>query len=37
MLEVLFNDISPQHERYKELAASLLFEVAQEKELDPRL
>lgn len=37
MLAVPFVDISPQHEAYQEIAANLLFEVAQEREIDPRL
>ncbi|WP_127508813.1 metallophosphoesterase [Paenibacillus humicus] len=37
MLEIPFDEISPKHQGYKEIAANLLFEVAQEKEIDPRL
>ncbi|MFE5318598.1 metallophosphoesterase [Paenibacillus sp. NPDC056579] len=37
MLSVPFEAISPDHTAYKEIAASLLFEVAQEREIDPRL
>lgn len=37
MLAVPFNDITPEHEVYVEIAANLLFEVAQEREIDPRL
>jgi len=37
LLAVKFDEISPKHETYKEIAASLLFEVAKEKEMDPRL
>lgn len=37
MLEVPFAEIAPEHESYKEIAANLLFEVAQEREIDPRL
>ncbi|SDE48982.1 Calcineurin-like phosphoesterase [Paenibacillus sp. UNCCL117] len=37
MLAVPFEQISPDHEAYKEIAASLLFEAAQEREIDPRL
>lgn len=37
MLAVPFHEIAPEHEAYKEVAANLLFEVAQEREIDPRL
>ncbi len=37
MLEVKFGEISPQHQAYHEIAANLLFEVGQEREIDPRL
>jgi Predicted kinase len=37
MLAIPNAEISPDNERYKEIAASLLFEVAKEKEIDPRL
>jgi len=37
MLAVPFDEIAPEHEAYKEIAANLLFEVAQEREIDPRL
>ncbi|WP_152396594.1 metallophosphoesterase [Paenibacillus guangzhouensis] len=37
MLAVPFDAITPEHEAYKEIAANLLFEVAQEREIDPRL
>lgn len=37
MLAVPFADIAPENEAYKEIAANLLFEVAQEREIDPRL
>ncbi|PZD93004.1 metallophosphoesterase [Paenibacillus sambharensis] len=37
LLQVPFEEISPQHAAYQEIAASLLFEVAQEREIDPRL
>ncbi len=37
MLEIPFSSISPEHEGYKEIAANLLFEVAQEQGIDPRL
>jgi len=37
MLAVPFDEIMPEHEAYKEIAANLLFEVAQEREIDPRL
>ncbi|WP_270168883.1 AAA family ATPase [Paenibacillus sp. SYP-B4298] len=37
MLQVPFHDISPEHQGYREIAAGLLFETAQEKEMDPRL
>ncbi|WP_058302933.1 metallophosphoesterase [Gorillibacterium timonense] len=37
MLGVPFDEIAPEHEAYKEIAANLLFEVAQEREIDPRL
>ena len=37
MLAVPHGAITPEHEGYKEIAASLLFEVAQEREIDPRL
>lgn len=36
MLAVKYSDISPDNEAYKE-AANVLFEVAKEKEIDPRL
>ncbi|MCL6604005.1 MAG: metallophosphoesterase [Paenibacillus sp.] len=37
MLEVRLNEISPENDTYKQIAANLLFEVAKEKEIDPRL
>ncbi|MFB9274181.1 metallophosphoesterase [Cohnella cellulosilytica] len=37
MLAVKLNDITPDNEPYKQIAANLLFEVAKEKEIDPRL
>ena len=37
LLGVSFADITPDHAAYKEIAANLLFEVAQEREIDPRL
>ncbi|MFC6231224.1 hypothetical protein ACFQI7_25725 [Paenibacillus allorhizosphaerae] len=37
MLEVPFEEMAPEHEAYKEIAANLLFEVAQERGIDPRL
>jgi predicted kinase len=37
MLTVPFGEIAPDHEAYKEIAANLLFEVSQEREIDPRL
>lgn len=37
MLAVKFGDIGPENETYQEIAAHLLFEVSQEKEIDPRL
>lgn len=37
MLAIPFDEITPEHEAYKEIAANLLFEVAQEREIDPRL
>ncbi|MFC5452137.1 metallophosphoesterase [Paenibacillus aestuarii] len=37
MLAVPFAEIMPEHDAYKEIAANLLFEVSQEREIDPRL
>lgn len=37
MLEVKLGDIAPDHDGYKQAAANLLFEVAKEREFDPRL
>ncbi len=37
MLKIPFDEISPDHLAYQEIAASLLFEVAQEREIDSRL
>jgi len=37
LLEVRLNDITPENDTYKQIAANLLFEVAKEKEIDPRL
>ncbi|SFF07577.1 Calcineurin-like phosphoesterase [Paenibacillus catalpae] len=37
MLEIPNVEISPDNQKYKATAASLLFEVAKEKEIDPRL
>lgn len=37
MLAVGLDEITPQHAKYKEVVANLLFEVAGEKEIDPRL
>ncbi|WP_217561726.1 hypothetical protein [Paenibacillus sp. GbtcB18] len=37
MLAVKYSDISPDNEAYKKAAANVLFEVAKEKEIDPRL
>lgn len=37
MLAVKLNEITPQHAKYKEVVANLLFEVGREKEIDPRL
>ncbi|WP_134686847.1 metallophosphoesterase [Brevibacillus migulae] len=37
MLAIPFHEISPEHEEYKATVANLLFEVAREKEFDPRL
>ncbi len=37
LLEVRFEEISPDNEVYRETAANLLFEVAKEKVIDPRL
>lgn len=37
MLSVPIDDISPDHAEYREAASDLLFEVAGEKEIDPRL
>ncbi|MBA9083755.1 hypothetical protein FHR92_000198 [Fontibacillus solani] len=37
MLGIRQADIAPGDEAYREIAANLLFEVAQEQEIDPRL
>ena len=37
MLGVKLADITPENKEYKNIAANLLFEVAGEKEIDPRL
>lgn len=37
LLDIPYSQIGPDHEEYKEIAANLLFEVAQEREIDPRL
>lgn len=37
MLAVRWDEISPGNEEYQDVAANLLFEVAGEKEIDPRL
>lgn len=37
MLSIPFADIAPDNESYKAAVANLLFEVAREKEIDPRL
>jgi predicted kinase len=37
MLDIPYADINPDHEGYQAAAANLLFEVAREKEIDPRL
>jgi predicted kinase len=37
MLAIPFDEITPDHEAYKGIAANLLFEVAKEREIDPRL
>ncbi|MEJ8307027.1 AAA family ATPase [Saccharibacillus sacchari] len=37
MLNVPIDEISPDHAQYREAASDLLFEVAGEKEIDPRL
>ncbi|WP_379163494.1 metallophosphoesterase [Paenibacillus sp. sgz5001063] len=37
MLKVKLNDITPENDTYKQITANLLFEVAKEKEIDPRL
>jgi hypothetical protein len=37
MLEIPLHEITPEHTAYKEIAANLLFEVAQERQIDPRL
>ncbi|MFL1676846.1 metallophosphoesterase [Paenibacillus dendritiformis] len=37
MLAVKRTEISPENEEYQDVAANLLFEVAGEKEIDPRL
>lgn len=37
LLEIPLQEISPQNEAYLQIAANLLFEAAQEKEIDPRL
>lgn len=37
MLAVKLADITPDNDAYKQIAANLLFEVAKEKEIDPRL
>lgn len=37
MLGVKYDEIEPMHAAYQEAAANLLFEVAQEQEIDPRL
>lgn len=37
MLEIMLQDIAPDNAEYMQVAANLLFEVAKEKEIDPRL
>ncbi len=37
MLRVKLADISPENKAYQQTVATMLFEVAQEKEIDPRL
>ncbi|MDU5145168.1 MAG: hypothetical protein E6230_23615 [Paenibacillus dendritiformis] len=37
MLAVKREEITPGNEEYQDVAANLLFEVAGEKEIDPRL
>ncbi|WP_127587224.1 metallophosphoesterase [Paenibacillus koleovorans] len=37
LLAVPLNEISPENGSYRQIAANLLFEVAKEKEMDPRL
>ncbi|MCY9693017.1 metallophosphoesterase [Paenibacillus alginolyticus] len=37
MLSIRFDEITPDNDKYKEVVANLLFEVAGEREMDPRL
>lgn len=37
MLGFKFEDISPENTEYQQVVATMLFEVAKEKEIDPRL
>ncbi|GBG09260.1 metallophosphoesterase [Paenibacillus agaridevorans] len=37
MLDIKLSDIDPGNVRFRDIAANLLFEVAKEKEMDPRL
>ncbi|SFB54323.1 Calcineurin-like phosphoesterase [Cohnella sp. OV330] len=37
MLAIKLSDIEPGNEQFNQIAANLLFEVAKEKEIDPRL
>ncbi|MFS0916457.1 metallophosphoesterase [Brevibacillus sp. 179-C 1.1 NHS] len=37
MLAFKFQDISPENAEYQKIVATMLFEVAKEKEIDPRL
>jgi hypothetical protein len=37
MLAIKLQDIAPDNGEYMQVAANLLFEVAKEKEIDPRL
>ena len=37
MLAVRFDEITPDNDAFKEVVANLLFEVAGEREIDPRL
>ncbi|MFF2912486.1 hypothetical protein [Paenibacillus sp. NPDC057934] len=37
LLAIPFDEISPEHEGYNEIAGNFLFKVAKEREIDPRL